>query len=48
MIATSRQIIRQDMGDHDSPMPLCRSKDLLHNSICYASPYYNSLSSVFQ
>ncbi len=25
-----------------------QEKQLLHNSICYASPYYNSLSSVFQ
>ena len=48
MIIATRQIIRQDMGDCNSPMPLCRRTDLLHNSICYASSYYNSLPIFFQ
>ena len=48
MITASRQIIRQDMGDWPSPMPLCRRITLLHNSICYASSYYNSLPIFFQ
>ncbi len=48
MITATRQIIRQDMGDWPSPMPLCRRYQLLHNSICYASSYYNSLPVFFQ
>jgi len=48
MITATRQIIRQDMGDWQSPMPLCRRSRLLHNSICYASSYYNSLPIFFQ
>ena len=48
MITATRQIIRQDMGDSQSPMPLCRRNRLLHNSICYASSYYNSLPILFQ
>ena len=48
MITATRQIIRQDMGDWHSPMPLCRRMRLLHNSICYASSYYNSLPIFFQ
>ena len=48
MITATRQIVRQDMGDSHSPMPLCRRRVLLHNSICYASSYYNSLPIFFQ
>lgn len=38
MISVLRQIKRQGKGERQSPMPLCRRHQLLHNSICYASP----------
>ena len=36
MIATTRQIIRQDMGDSQSPMPLCRRRPSY--TIAFATP----------
>jgi len=48
MITTTRQIIRQDMGDLQSPMPLCRRVSSYTIAFCYASSYYNSLPIFFQ
>ncbi len=48
MITASRQIIRQDMGDSQSPMPLCRRSRSYTIAFCYASSYYNSLPIFFQ
>ncbi len=48
MITATRQIIRQDMGDSQSPMPLCRRVSSYTIAFCYASSYYNSLPVFFQ